>query len=298
MGKQTAISWCDHTHNEWWGCVKEPRRPACAHCYADRVSLAFGWKGLWGPNSRRRLFDARHSAEPLAWNRQAEAEGKMHLVFAQSMGDIFEDRRDLDTPRERFWNLVEQTPWLIWLFLTKRIQNADRLLPARWRENMPENVWTGITIETQDVFDSQWPKFQVFTEYWRPHRTFISCGPLLGRIDIAPALEETLLDVESPIDPESEHWSRPIDWLLAEGESGDGARITDPEDLRYLWRQAQAYQVPFHFKGWGEWAPCDYKVDPRIPTYIATQGERIARLGHRKTGRLLDGVEILDFPEY
>lgn len=303
MGKQTAISWCDHTFNLWWGCTKEPNRPACDHCYANRVAVAFGWKGLWGNNGHRRFFDDRHWAEPLAWNRQAQSKGRPELVFVESMGDLFEDRPDLVPHRERFFEMVEQTPWLIWLFLTKRIQNADAMLPWAWGPSgngLPGNVWFGITVETQDVFDTSWPVFQSFILRWQPAKTFISAGPLLGQIDMAPALEETLLDVESPIDPESEHWSRPINWLLAEGESGDGARVTDPDDLRLLQTKCNRNMIPFHFKAWGEWCPVphDAKLDQKIPTVITFRNERMARLGHRKTGRLLDDMEILEFPEY
>lgn len=37
MGEITAIGWCDHTFNPWWGCSRVS--PACRFCYADRDAV-------------------------------------------------------------------------------------------------------------------------------------------------------------------------------------------------------------------------------------------------------------------
>ena len=36
------------------------------------------------------------------------------------MADVFEARSDLNASRERLWKLIEETPQLDWLLLTKR----------------------------------------------------------------------------------------------------------------------------------------------------------------------------------
>jgi protein gp37 len=64
------------------------------------------------------------------------------------MADVFEDRRDLDAPRERLWKLIAETPHLDWQLLTKRPHTAARLAP--WKKDWPSNVWLGTTVEDQE----------------------------------------------------------------------------------------------------------------------------------------------------
>ena len=39
------------------------------------------------------------------------------------MADVFERRADLNAERDRLWELIDNTPNLDWLLLTKRPQN-------------------------------------------------------------------------------------------------------------------------------------------------------------------------------
>ncbi len=48
---------------------------------------------------------------------------------------------------------------------------------------------------------------------------------------------------------------RPLDWVVAGGEIGAGARPTEADWVRGLRDRCVAAGVPFFFKGWGEWAP-------------------------------------------
>ena len=114
MGTETAISWCDHTFNPWWGCVRVS--PACQHCYAETFSKRVGLK-VWGPESDRRFFGPKHWAEPLKWNTAAVKAGVRRRVFCASMADVFEDRADLLNERLRLFQLIEDTPQLDWLLL-------------------------------------------------------------------------------------------------------------------------------------------------------------------------------------
>ncbi|MGH7063484.1 MAG: DUF5131 family protein, partial [Stellaceae bacterium] len=70
-----------------------------------------------------------------------------------------------------------------------------------------------------------------------------------------------------------------LDWVVAGGEIGVGARPMQPDWLRRLRDLCGAVQVPFFFKQWGEWAPAE---DERF-------GRRMVRRGRRAAGRLLDG---------
>jgi protein gp37 len=67
------------------------------------------------------------------------------------MGDVFEGRTDLNEWRVRLWQLIEDTPWLDWLLLTKRPERALDYVP--WDLEWPENVWVGTTVENQRWVD-------------------------------------------------------------------------------------------------------------------------------------------------
>lgn len=143
MGKHSAISWTDATFNPWWGCVEVAKE--CDNCYARTFDRRVGG-AHWGKDAPRRFFGDKHWNEPLRWDRDAHATyGRNARVFCASMADVFEDRNDLDEARARLWKLIEATPNLDWLLLTKRPQNYLRMVPEAWRDGFPSNVWAGTT---------------------------------------------------------------------------------------------------------------------------------------------------------
>ena len=117
MGKNSKIEWTHHTFNPWWGCTRVSA--ACVHCYAETWSKRLG-KKLWGPKAPRRFLSDAYWMEPIKWNREAKQQGHRARVFCASMADVFEARSDLNASRERLWKLIEETPQLDWLLLTKR----------------------------------------------------------------------------------------------------------------------------------------------------------------------------------
>ena len=54
---------------------------------------------------------------------------------------------DLDPRRQKLWKLVEQTPNLDWLLLTKRPGHIKNVYP--WAYAPRDNVWLGTTAENQ-----------------------------------------------------------------------------------------------------------------------------------------------------
>src|SRR5271166_5607806 len=147
MGKNSKIEWTDHTFNPWWGCTKVSE--ACKNCYAEAWSKRVGQK-VWGPTANRRFFGEKHWLEPVKWNADTQA-GRRRRVFCASMADVFEDRRELDPWRQKLWDLIEVTPRLDWLLLTKRPELVATL--ARWGDDWPPNVWLGTTVEDQESAD-------------------------------------------------------------------------------------------------------------------------------------------------
>src|SRR5256885_1960194 len=175
MGEKTGIAWTDSTFNPWFGCVKVS--PACHHCYAETFTKRIGLK-VWGQNSDRKFFSEKHWNEPLRWNRKAAAAGPRHRVFCASMADVFEDRQDLLAERERLWHLIDTTPHLDWLLLTKRPEHIARMLTGPMRPN----IWLGTTVE-----DQHWADIRLSELVRVPAVVhFVSYEPALGPLDLSP----------------------------------------------------------------------------------------------------------------
>lgn len=271
MAKDSRIEWTHHTFNPWWGCVKVS--PACAHCYAETWAHRLG-AALWGRSAPRRFFNDDHWKHPLRWNAEAERYGVRRRVFCASMSDVFESRAELNSWRARLWPLIESTPWLDWLLLTKRPQNASRMTP--WTGSWPENVWLGTTTENQKYADLRIPHLLEVPARIR----FLSAEPLLGPLSIR-------------------HWPR-LDWVIAGGESGHGARPSHPDWVRSLRDECRAGDIAFHFKQWGHWAPeLPHGITARQRVQLT--GDHAADttlygLGKSVAGRQLDGRTWDQFP--
>lgn len=213
MGKVTGISWTDHTFNPWWGCVEVS--PACDNCYAREFARRMGFSAsgkkdaeLWGKDAERRFFGDKHWAEPLHWNHAAESVGVRRKVFCASMADVFEDRRDLDAPRERLFSLIEDTPWLDWLLLTKRSDCIAELVPLEWAlSGPPSNAWFGVTAENQRMAEIRLGQLRALP-FTNP-MPWVSYEPALGPVDWTP-------------------WLDFVRWIIFGGESGS-ERESRPE---------------------------------------------------------------------
>jgi protein gp37 len=282
VGKATKIEWTHHTFNPWWGCTKVS--PACKHCYAEAWAKRLG-ADLWGNQTERRFFSDNHWQEPLKWNKEAIAEGVRRRVFCASMADVFENKKELNQYRERLWSLIEATPALDWLLLTKRIEYVKKFIP--WQGKWPENVWLGTTAEKQNWLEKRIDHLLSHDAKVR----FISAEPLLGPLDVTEWLAK----------PRSK--TSGIDWVIAGGESGPNSRWMNPAWAENLRDQCLSAKVPFHFKQWGHWAPEELIKEgvsaktERIQV-IGRMGEMIqmAKVGKSKSGRLLDGSTWDGFP--
>jgi hypothetical protein len=126
MGKDSKIAWTHHTFSPWWGCSHVS--PGCVRCYAEVWAKRTG-HDVWGAKGDRRTFPEKHWREPLAWNAAAQRAGERRRVFCASMADVFEDHPALPPERAKLWPLIEATPNLDWLLLTKRIENVAGMAP-------------------------------------------------------------------------------------------------------------------------------------------------------------------------
>ena len=316
MGANSKIEWCDHTWNPWIGCTQIS--PGCHLCYAKTLNARFGGGTApnWGPGAPRRRTSQSNWFSPFRWQRAAAAfyakHGRRQTVFCASLADVFDNAVD-PAWRADLGVLIENTPDLIWLVLTKRIGNAAPMLAAMFPRGTPENVWLGATVVDQAEADRDIPKLLAT----RAMRRFLSCEPLLGPVNlIGDRGTFTLLSERF-----DERWysSLPIgwgglliDWVIVGGESGPGARPMHPAWARTLRDQCAVAGIPFLFKQWGEFAKYRGEggvegawLDPDGRFYGGPTGwppapdeprAYMVRYGKKAAGRLLDGVEHNGFP--
>lgn len=309
MGENTKIEWCHHSFNPWIGCTKVS--PGCAHCYAEvetfaRVQRKRG-NELWGKDANRHVTSDANWRKPYKWNEAATAADERHRVFCASLSDVFEDRRDLDEPRRRLFDLIASTPRLDWLLLTKRPENLLTLLPPHWIKQPQANVWLGTTCEDQKRADER------ILHLLRVPATvrFLSCEPLLGPVDLDfwidsywdASIKDLMGNKGSWVKAEAQH-ERALHWVIAGGESGSHARPMHPNWARGLRDQCVLAEVPFLFKQWGEFAPSDVSradelVSPHGRTVLGgidNDSAPMRRVGKEAAGRLLDGREWNEYP--
>jgi protein gp37 len=275
MGSNSTIEWTHATFNPWWGCIKVS--PGCEHCYALSLSKRWGYD-IWGPakTTQRRMMSDAYWRQPLKWNKEAEKTGERKRVFCASMADVFEANPQLTESKARLFELIETTPWLDWLLLTKRPENIMGMIPYAWHSEPRMNVWYGTSVENQEQADKRIPELLKVPAKVR----FLSCEPLLEAVDLGVWLTDIF----------DHHWrnrgiawrdrGRPlIDWVICGGESGQSARPMHPQWARSLRDQCQAAGVAYHFKQWGQHEAVEF----------ADGSFGFQKVGKHAAGRILDG---------
>jgi protein gp37 len=234
MAEQTKIEWVDHTFNPWIGCTRVS--PACDNCYAAAMSHRRKW-ARFEPRAPRRRTTAANWQQPLRWDRKAQAAGRRAKVFGPSLADPF-DAEVSPEWREDYLRLIEATPHLDWILLTKRPLVARKFFAGR---RVPDNLWPGITAENQAMLDLRAPHLLAIEAKVR----VVSAEPLLEALDLGRYLPD-------------------LGWVIAGGESGPRARPSNPDWFRSLRAQCSAAGVPLFFKQWGEHGQDMRKVGRRI----------------------------------
>lgn len=200
------------------------------------------------------------------------------------MGDLFHEYIPFELV-DVVYKIMARCPQHTFIILTKRAlrmrayyQYVARLGKVEVCELVPpENLWVGVTAETQASAESR-----IASLLHIPAKVlFVSVEPMLGEIDISVYLHD-------------------LDWVICGGETGAGARPMHPDWVRYLRDQCVAADVPFFFKQWGEWAPnclCGTK-NPHTSIARPNSGPRgvMFRCGKKRAGNKLDGREWAEFP--
>lgn len=212
----TLISWTDETWNPSTGCSRVSE--GCRHCYAEALSLRFGWsKQPWtaGNAAENVVCHTDRLRKPYAWKKPSR-------VFVNSMSDLFHENIPDSFIAEVFAVMVD-TPQHTYQVLTKRPERA-----AEWAGPWTENIWQGTSVE-----DLRVAKRVETLKRCGAQTKFLSCEPLLGPL--------TGVDLAG------------IDWVICGGESGrhipkSPERVMDHAWARELRDLTVAASAAFFFK--------------------------------------------------
>jgi protein gp37 len=314
MGETTGISWTDSTFNPWIGCTKVG--PGCDNCYAEAQDKRFGG-AHWGVGAERKRTTPVYWKNLRKWNAKAPAfiaeHGRKQRVFIASQADVFDNAVPLEW-RDDLWSELRACPDLEIIIVTKRVGNVKK--GSHWDmapgDNFRPNVILLATVCNQAEADRDVPKLLALKGAGVVSRIGLSIEPMLGPMDVSGYLPD--LDCGPG-----------LDWVIAGGESGPAARPSHPDWFRSLRDQCAAAGVPFFFKQWGEWMPVTLSetgaVDPPFPVSafgtmrrwdgfsfraygfretvaaFMAPGQAVVRVGKRRAGSLLDGVQHKEFPQ-
>jgi len=214
MAAQSAIEWTESTWNPVTGCSKIS--VGCANCYAERIAKRLRAMGQRRYRNGFRLTMHREVLqEPYRWK-------KPRIIFVNSMSDLFHEEIPFEFVQDIF-SVMSANKRHTFQILTKRSERLCELAPML---DWPENVWMGVTIESNDYINRADDLRTVSAAV-----KFLSLEPLLGR------LRDLELDG--------------IDWIIVGGESGPGARLMKTEWVTDVRDRCLAVSIPFFFKQWG-----------------------------------------------
>lgn len=232
---KSKIEWTESTWNPVSGCTKISR--GCDNCYAERMAMRLKAMGTRGYENG---FDV--TLHPHALEKPLKMK-KPQVIFVNSMSDIFHEKIS-DEFIIQIFDVMNRAYWHTFQVLTKR---PKRLAKIADKLKWTENIWMGVTVEANEYVDR--------VDYLRdcPAKTkFLSLEPLIDSVD--------KLDYSG------------IDWVIAGGESGYGARVMQKEWVLEIRDRCENENIDFFFKQWGG-------------------------VNKKKAGRLLDGKIYDDMPE-
>lgn len=354
LGEKTKIEWTDSSWNVITGCSLES--PGCTNCYAmklagsrlrnhpSRIGLTTQTKAgpVWNGALR---FNEQWLEQPLRW-------ATPRRIFVCAHGDLFHENAErwwiveifavmiaahhlrghtfqVLTKRAKrmhellndsqFWEQVYASSECLRIFHKNR--RGDEVSPPNLKfspQNPPPGIWVGISAEDQKRYDERVGYLRSTPAVIR----WVSAEPLLSAIDMRfNDVNQTgrwdAMGNELPL--------RRIDWVVAGGESGRGARPFHPDWARSIRDQCAEHKVAFFWKQWGDFADATNEA-PGGPLLKASREDRIfnavgkffaagdkhfgmvdegwkesggawmVRVGKKMSGRLLDGREHNEYP--
>lgn len=207
----TKIRWTNETWNPTTGCSRVSA--GCKHCYAEQLSLRFGWSSKPWTARNAALNVVLHPDRlhrPYSWR-------KPRRVFVNSMSDLFHPLIPDEYIKQVFAVMCD-LPQHTFQILTKRPERA-----ASWEGPWPRHIWMGTSVENARATE----RIDALRDCNAAVR-FLSAEPLLGPLGV--------LDLTG------------IHWVIVGGESGPRHRRMHHEWARAIRDACLNQEVAFFFK--------------------------------------------------
>lgn len=312
------IEWATKTWNPIIGCSKVSE--GCDNCYAEKMACRLaGMQNkqigtdyssvtsvnrdmkpkYWGGNS---LYRYDQVTKPARWK-------KPQTIFVCSMGDLFHKSVKFEFI-SAVYDVMCDYSHHTYIILTKR---PERMLQFyEWKKEYygvkwqaKNNIWLGVSAENQNQANKRIPILMDIPALIK----FVSIEPMLGDIDLTKIKEGVGLTFdylngygfslgEKYIDGPK------LNWVICGGETGHNARPMHPNWVRLIRDQCKKANVPFFFKGWGEWQPTHFggmgNTSGKNNFNWCERGEKwqwMCKFGKQNSGLLLDDEKHYEFPK-
>jgi protein gp37 len=208
--------------------------------------------------------------------RKSRSVKPLAKIMVCGWSDFFHEASD--PWRADAWHIMRMLDEYVFVITTKRSERIAECLPPDWGGGYP-NVWLGVSVghpcALQRIADLHRIPAAV---------RFLSIEPLIASIQFTPAM------------------LRGIHWAIIGGESGLDARPMDPVWAHQARISLLVAGVPTYFKQWGVWAdPITAALNIPTPTsaiaHTFPSGSTVYRLGLKNTGHLINGEELLEYPQ-
>lgn len=257
--------------------------PACQDCsakaYWERWSRSTGYYVDADSWSNVIAYQYAVTDEPAKWPQEAQR------ILVAPAGDLFNDKIP-DGFIDRVLAVMQRYPQHTFYIVTKRVERMKSYLASRARGMLAAesrqdaqvrglkwplpNVRIGVSCENQKTYMA---RVRALIETPAAKR-FVVIEPMLGPVRLDQVPLETR-DVLWPLkgivqayqgqDAEGRlHWEpleqplcqvAAIDWVVVGGYRGKAVKPMHPHWVREIRQSCQREGVPFHFKGWGDYAP-------------------------------------------
>jgi protein gp37 len=330
MGYPTKIEWTDATWNPIGGC--SIKSPACVPCYAQKLAGTRLkdhplYAGTTDVVKGKHVFNGKLTAAPdghavwswpVRWGGAKQPKlgaGMPSTIFVGDMSDLFHEKRVIGTidktvaailHSRHIGQLLTKRPHVMYRYFAALRRTHDWFLfnhplfgmpnfavEATFENAVVRRFWLGTSTERQREFDERWPWLRRLAEMG--FTIFISYEPALGPLVLPP--DFLALGQRAQV--------------IAGGMSDEDYAPAHPDWFRSVRDQCAAAGVLFFFKQWGEWAPAaavgHEPQDARygefhsgvdwVDSCMCNEGDgALFRVGKKRAGRLLDGVEHNGFP--
>lgn len=263
MSLNSKIEWLDFpgyrpaSWNPTRGCTRASE--GCRHCYAERMAARFSDPGQWGHgiaemrNGQARwtslveLADGYKVDAPIRWRTP-------RCIFVNSTSDLFHEKLTVSAIHAVF-SVMGRCPQHLFIILTKR---AERMRSYCYALTPLPNVILGVSVEDQATADERIPHLLATPAACR----MVSYEPAIGAVDffsfdefdrclVGPGVIRSG-GVQGGTQHEPPEWFDDsyagIDWIVAGGESGPGARPSQIEWFESVREQCRAAGVAYFQK--------------------------------------------------